>query len=267
MINYIESMDKYITSTDGVKIHYRVTGKGSAAIVFVHGWLGNGSWWDSQQEHLANKYTVVQIDLPGHGESEKLREHWSSRQYALDIKAVADHIGSEKLILVGHSMSGAFVLEASLIIPGVKALILIDTLKDLDQLFNYSQAEQFMFSYYRRDFKSAVENILPQYLFAKTTPVEIQKKLQNEFLKHNPELAVKVLEPLYKMDVQETAKLVHVPVRSLNSDYTPTNLENNRKYFRNYDYVTIHGTGHYPMLEQPEEFNRILDGLLTELSV
>ena len=162
-------------------------------------------------------------------------------------------------------MSGAYVLEASLNIPKVKAIILVDTLKDLDQLISFSEAEQLLFTHYRRDFKFAIENMLPQFLFAETTPVDIQKRLQSEFLKNDPELAVKIIEPLYKMDICEIAKLVKVPVRAINSDYTPTNPDNNRKYLRDYEFVTIHGTGHYPMLENPDAFNRALDEMLGEL--
>ncbi|HEX2395517.1 MAG TPA: alpha/beta hydrolase [Bacteroidales bacterium] len=260
-------MDKYVMSSDGLSIHYQVTGTGTTAIVFVHGWLGNIAWWNTQQKYFADKYTVVLIDLPGHGQSDKSRKNWSSKQYAADIKAVVDQENSKKAILVGHSMSGAYVLKASLYIQVVKALILVDTLKDLDQPISYSQAEQFMFIPYRKDFKSAVENMMPQYLFAKTTPVPIQKQLQSEFLMYDPELAVKVLEPLYKEDIRETAKLVQIPVRGINSDYTPTNPDSNKKYFRDYDYVTIKGTGHYPMLEQPDEFNKALEKTLLELSV
>jgi sigma-B regulation protein RsbQ len=259
-------MNKYTVSSDGLKIHYQIAGKGSTAIIFVHGWLGNMAWWDSQKKYFSERYTVVLIDLPGHGKSDRSRQVWSSEQYADDIRKVAFQTDADTIILVGHSMSGAYILEASLNLPKVKALIPVDTLKDMDQFMDSAQAEQYIFSEYRRDFKSAVENLLPQYLFAGTTPVEIQKQLKGEFIKNDPELVIKALEPLYKTDFRKIAKLVHVPVRSINSDFGSTNIDNNRKYLSDFDYVTIKGTGHYPMLEQPEEFNRLLDGILEELS-
>jgi pimeloyl-ACP methyl ester carboxylesterase len=259
-------LNKYTVSSDGQRIHYLITGKAMAAIVFVHGWLGSAAWWNKQQKYFTDRYTVVQMDLPGHGGSDRSRQIWSSDLYAADIKAVVDQIGSQKVVLLGHSMSGAYVLEASLSIPAVKAVILVDTLKNLDQLLSYAQAEEHLFAHYRHDFKSAVEDLLPQFLFAKTTPVPIQKQLQGEFLKYDPELAVRVIEPLYKMDIRGIAKRIQIPVRAINSDYSPTNRDNNRKYFRNFDYTTIHGTGHYPMLERPDEFNKALDEKLRELA-
>lgn len=258
-------MNKYVISTDQSKIHYKQTGQGKITLVLVHGWLGNINWWNNQQIFLQDNYKIIQIDLGGHGKSDKTRKTWTSKQYVDDIKAVIDQLNSSEIILIGHSMSGAYVLEASLEIPNVKSIILVDTLKDLNQIFTPEQAETFMFSNYRKDFKSAVENILPQYLFVDSTPSLIKQQLQNEFLENNSELAINALEPLYKMDIQSIAKNIEIPVRAINSDATPTNIENNRKYLKDFNAMTIIGTGHYPMLENPTVFNKLLKKTLEEL--
>lgn len=260
-------MEKYISSTDNINIHYTETGKGNTAIVFVHGWLGNTNWWNSQEAFLKDRYKIVKIDLGGHGKSDKTRLIWTSKQYSDDLITVINQINASEVILVGHSMSGAFVTEAAVDLPKVKAIILVDTLKDLDDTFDPEQAEEFMFSHYRKDFKSAVENILPLYLFVDETPITIKNQLQKEFLQQDAELAIKALKPLYEMDIRKIAKLMDIPVRAINSDSQPTEIENNRKYFKNYDYRIITGTGHYPMLEKPEEFNKILKKVIEELVV
>jgi pimeloyl-ACP methyl ester carboxylesterase len=258
-------MEKYISSTDNINIHYTETGKGNTAIVFVHGWLGNTNWWNSQEAFLKDRYKIVKIDLGGHGKSDKTRLNWTSKQYSDDLITVINQINASEVILVGHSMSGAFVTEAAVDLPKVKAIILVDTLKDLDDTFDPEQAEEFMFSHYRKDFKSAVENILPLYLFVDETPITIKNQLQKEFLQQDAELAIKALKPLYEMDIRKIAKLMDIPVRAINSDSQPTEIENNRKYFKNYDYRIITGTGHYPMLEKPDEFNKILKEVIEEL--
>ncbi|PIF47517.1 pimeloyl-ACP methyl ester carboxylesterase [Chryseobacterium sp. 52] len=259
-------MEKYALSSDGQKIHYKENGQGASSILFVHGWLGNAEWWNGQQEHFKNQYHIIQMDLAGHGKSDASRKEWTSELYADDIKAVAEQSNSSEIILVGHSMSGAYVLEASLKIPHVKALILVDTVKDLDETFTEEQADQFLFVHYRNDFKNAVENILPQYLFAEKTPSDVQHKLQHEFLQNKSEAAINLLRPLYKTDFREIAAKVQIPVRAINSDMPPTSLENNRKYLKDYDYTEMIGTGHYPMLENSEEFNKLLDNILKDLT-
>ena len=258
-------MGRYAVSSDGIRIHYQVTGAGSTALVFVHGWLGNAEWWNAQRDHFASRFVVVQIDLAGRGGSDR-RSTWSVGHYADDIKAVVDQLEARDVVLVGHSMSGAWVVEAAPSIARTKAVVLIDTLKDLDQLPTGEQAQQ-LFALYRSDFRSAVENVLPKFLFSEHTPPQIRSRLQREFLETDPDLAVHMIEPLYQMDVREAARRVTVPVRAINSDLTPTNRETNLRYFRDFEYVTITGTGHYPMLERPDELDRLLDGVLAQLGV
>lgn len=260
-------MEKYIKSQDGVNIHYQISDTKSTSIVFVHGWLGNANWWKNQQEYFKNKYTVVQIDLPGHGKSESGRVNWSSAQYAMDIKNVVDQIASENVILVGHSMSGPYTLEASLIVPRVKLVVLVDTLKNMEQLMSFQQADDLLFKSYKKDFKYAVENLLPKFLFTESTPPMIREQLQNEFIKNDAEFAVKSIEPLYKMDILNVSKQVQVPVRAINSNFTPTNINSIQTYIKDFDYVTISGSGHYPMLEKPNEFNFLLNEILQKISI
>ena len=220
-------MENYVGSEDGVRIHYKVSGQKPDALVFVHGWLGNAGWWDYQKEYFKDRYTVVQIDLPGHGRSGAGRTNWSSANYAADIKAVVNQLEGLNVALVGHSMSGPYCLEASLGVNKVKLVVLVDTLKNMDQLMNYSQAEELLLSLYSRDFAGAVEIFLPKFL-------------------------------------REIASQVAIPVRAVNSDFTPTEIESIRKYIKDFDFLILNDTGHYPMLEKPEEFNRCLSQILEE---
>jgi len=257
-------MDRHAVTTDQLRVHYEVTGTGDTALVFVHGWLGNTRWWDAQRDYFRDRYTVVQIDLPGHGASDKTRAAWSAAQYADDIKAVVDELTARDVVLVGHSMSGAYVVEAAPRIANTRAVVLIDTLKNLDALVTREQADQ-MIALYRTDFRAAVEKVLPQYLFSPHTPDHVRSRVQSEFLQCDPQLAVQIIEPLYRMDVRGAARRVAVPVRAINSDFTPTDVDANRTYFRDYACETIAQAGHYPMLERPDELSRVLDRVLSAL--
>jgi pimeloyl-ACP methyl ester carboxylesterase len=260
-------MDRFVSSSDGARIRYEVTGNGPTALLFIHGSMGSARWWDAQRDHFAARYTVVQPDLPGHGGSDHTRPVWSARQYAEDIKAVAGQVACPNVVLVGHSMAGAYALEASLIVPATRAIILVDTLKDLEHSLTFEQANELLLESCRRDFRSTVETLLPQHLFVPSTPPSIRARLQAEFLRQDGNTVAKALEPLYRMDIRAVARRVAVPVRAINSDAAPTNSEHNRRHLRDYDHVVISGTGHYPMLERPEEFNRILDELLQDLPI
>ncbi|HSO22814.1 MAG TPA: alpha/beta hydrolase, partial [Chondromyces sp.] len=58
-----------VPAPDGVAIAYTVAGSGSAALVFIHGWMCNQSFWLPQVDEFAPTHTVVTIDLAGHGQS------------------------------------------------------------------------------------------------------------------------------------------------------------------------------------------------------
>ena len=262
-------MDYFVQSTDDLKIHYTQTNSKNTdvALVFVHGWLGHADWWLDQEEFFKQQYNIVRIDLAGHGQSEHHRSEWTHTLYAQDIASVIKHLNSKRVILIGHSMAGAYVLEALHYTDRVKAIVLIDTLKDLEQVFTFEQAEQTLFKQYKENYEFAVRNIIPQYLFTQETPKHVQVRLENEFLSYTAESAIVLLAPLYKMDVQKAAKLVNVKVRAINSDASPTHLKNNKKYFQDYDFKTITGTGHYPMLEKPDEFNHLLKEVVDKLLI
>lgn len=157
-----------------------------------------------------------------------------------------------------------FVVEAAPAIPRTRAIVLVDTLKDLEERLTPEQAAQLL-DLYRADFAAAILDVLPPYQFAATTPPEIRARLQAEFLRHDPAIAIAICGPIYTIDVRELARRVTVPVRAILSDYQPYNREHNARYFRDYEVVEIAGTGHYPMLERPGELNRLLDDVLARL--
>lgn len=98
---------------DGRKVHYSVTGAGPSALVLIHGWASDSTFWSANVPHLASHYRVLAVDLPGHGQSDPAPDY--SPKYSMDsfadaVSAVmnAEHI--RKAALVGHSMGAAVLL-------------------------------------------------------------------------------------------------------------------------------------------------------------
>jgi len=255
-----------VHSADGVRICYERTGSGTTALVFVHGWLGSSRWWDAQRDAFSPRFTVVQLDLAGHGASGRERARHAAEAYASDIIAVADAIAVERVVLVGHSMSGAYAVLAAARSPRVAAVVLVDTLKNVEQVMPAAQVDD-MLERYRRDFRGAVERVLPAWLFGRGTPPEVSSRLQREFLERTGAEGAALVEPLYRFDLRAACEHVNVPVRAINSDLHPTDVEANRRHFRDYAMRLMPGLGHYPMLEAPADFNAALDAILTELDL
>jgi len=59
---------------------------------------------------------------------------------------------------------------------------------------------------------------------------------------------------------------IKVPIRAVNADKYPTNLEANRRHMPGYEAVIVRGSGHYPMLEDPAAFAAAFDRCLAQIT-
>src|SRR5439155_22087474 len=76
------AVDAMVRSADGVAIHYHAEGNGEPAVVLIHCWSCNGTFWKPVVEHLAPTRRVVTVDLGGHGPSGRNRAAWTIPAYS-----------------------------------------------------------------------------------------------------------------------------------------------------------------------------------------
>jgi 3-oxoadipate enol-lactonase len=98
----------YATASDGVRLHYEVTGLSRRpAVLMIQGLGTDKHGWDLQRFALAVNYRVVALDNRGAGRSDKPFGEYSLEQMADDAVAVLDAAGIEHAHVVGASMGGA----------------------------------------------------------------------------------------------------------------------------------------------------------------
>src|SRR5436305_11416763 len=111
---------------DGAKVRYESYGKGKEAVVFIHGWTCDLTFWRGQAPSY-QKHRSLLIDLPGHGQSDKPDVPYTEERFARAVEAVMRDAGVERAVLVGHSMGGAVGLTFVRLFPAkTKALVLVD---------------------------------------------------------------------------------------------------------------------------------------------
>jgi sigma-B regulation protein RsbQ len=254
-----------VTAADGVPIHYSVQGKGEPALVFIHCWACNRNFWDNQVTEFSKTYRTVTIDLPGHGESGQGRKTWSVESYGDDVKAVVTKLDLKRVVLVGSSMGGSIALEATKRMPDrVVAIVPVDTLHNDDTKIPPEQLDA-VFKQLQADYKTAVTGFLNQIFFSPTTPAAVKDRVTNEAVSRQPDVALPILKAIFSYDSAAGLRAVKVPIRAINADRVPTDVEVNRKYAPQFDAVIIKGTGHYPMMEDPARFNQMLSEILRSL--
>jgi pimeloyl-ACP methyl ester carboxylesterase len=108
---------KYFKTSDGVKIHFMVKGKGTP-VILIHGYTGSaeGNWFSNGiAEALALNHMVVAIDCRNHGLSDKPQPMGPGK--AEDVIEMMDHLKIQKAHLHGYSMGGGIVGRLMAMIP------------------------------------------------------------------------------------------------------------------------------------------------------
>src|SRR5690606_4549320 len=93
-------------------------------------------YWKEQIDIFSEDYQTVAIDLPGFGKSGKDRKLYSIESYAQDVNTVIEKLDLKNVVLIGHSMAGDIILEATRNNKNTIALIGVDNFKDVDQQLN-----------------------------------------------------------------------------------------------------------------------------------
>ncbi len=253
-------------SADGVSIAYEVRGDGEPALVFIHGWCCDRSYWEEQLPHFAEKYKVVAIDLAGHGESGLDRKEWTMGAFGEDVIAVVNKLNLDQVVLVGHSMGGPVILEAARRMPKrVIGLVGVDTLQNFEDKFTQEQIDD-MFTPLRSNFAEATRNFV-HTMFTPNSDPALVEKIATDMSSAPQEVGLGALEG--NVDFQNNEKIrvlqeVQAPITCIPSDKYPTNIETNQRYAPSFQAKIMSGVGHFNMIEDPETFNLLLEETIQE---
>ena len=259
-----------VRAGDGVNIVCESRGKGETTLLFLHGWCGDRHWWKNQVDEFARDYRVVAIDQAGHGESGKDRKEWTLDSLSKDVERVVKELGLKRVIMVGHSMGGPIALGAAKGLPGrVAAVVGIDTLQNAEYKASEEDLKKFLEAF-ETDFagtlRAAMQGMLPD---------NVDTNLSNWIVtgaeKQDRRMAMGLMRAFGRVDLKSLFREAKVPVRCINAAPgafkfgIPTAAAVNKRY-ADFEVVIIEGTGHFPMLEKPAEFNRKLRTVLSEFA-
>jgi pimeloyl-ACP methyl ester carboxylesterase len=94
----------------GHRVCFRLRGEGPL-IVLIHGITGRSDQWVPAIEYLAAEHTVLAPDLLGHGESAKPRGDYSLGAYASAVRDTMVALGHDRATIVGHSLGGGIAMQ------------------------------------------------------------------------------------------------------------------------------------------------------------
>jgi len=94
----------------GHRVCFRYGGEGPV-VVLIHGITGRSAQWEHAIEELADTHTVLAPDLLGHGESAKPRGDYSLGAYASGVRDILVALGHDRASVVGHSLGGGIAMQ------------------------------------------------------------------------------------------------------------------------------------------------------------
>ena len=93
-------------------LHVEVRGSGPP-LTLLHGFTQTGRLWGAFGDHLAEHFTLIAIDLPGHGGSSDERADLPTTA-DLVARAITETVGAEPTSLLGYSLGARVALHVAL---------------------------------------------------------------------------------------------------------------------------------------------------------
>jgi pimeloyl-[acyl-carrier protein] methyl ester esterase len=256
----------------GINWHYEVTGSGDP-IVMIHGLGGSGNFWEAQKEFLRADFTVVTIDLPGHGQSSWMPVNFV--EMAVDLRQILSHLGLGPFSLVASSMGGLVALELYRMMPQeIMRISFVGSIPKFARGPNYPagldlvkiQGLSLMFD---ADYQGMLDAFFRSLFSMKDRQTErfkwVREMRKAEALPDKGALK-HFLDLLERVDLRDRISSVICPLQFITGteDYIcPRAIMDwvaEHTYNARFDF--LEGCGHLPFLTDTKEYNRLLEDFL-----
>lgn len=105
---FVQAQERYILTSDSVKLYVNVKGKGPACL-YLHGGPGSGSYWLEQfaGDMLEQHFQMIYLDQRGVGRSSSPKDNnYSMDRMVKDFEEVRESLGFKRWLTLGHSFGG-----------------------------------------------------------------------------------------------------------------------------------------------------------------
>jgi pimeloyl-ACP methyl ester carboxylesterase len=255
---------------DGARVHYESYGQGREAVVFIHGWTCDLTFWRGQAP-VYTKQRALLIDLPGHGQSDKPDVAYTQERFARAIDAVMKDSGVDRAVLVGHSMGGPVILTYLRLFPAkTKALVFVDASipqppkDDAARKAQAARMDPFIKTLRGPGYKAQTNSMIEGMFSAKTTPA-MREEIRSKMAATPQHVMASAMEGMFGLKELQPGETYNIPVMSI--VVAAPSRANDEAFMRSIfpnlrRYEQWQGSGHFLMMESPDRFNRALSEFL-----
>lgn len=256
---------------DGSRVHYESYGKGKEAVVFIHGWTCDLTFWRGQAP-VYQKHRALLVDLPGHGESEKPDVSYTQERFARAIEAVMKKAGVKRAVLVGHSMGGPVALTFLRLFPSkAEAIVLVDSFvpqapkDDAEKAATAARMAPFLKSFHEANYRDTTGKMIEGMFSDKTTPA-MREEIRTKMSATPQHVVASAMEGMFAIEATKPGEMYNLPAMAIVASDRPNGEAQLRAVFPNLrKYEAWPGSGHFLMMESPDRFNAALEEFLAGL--
>ena len=247
-----------------MKIHYTQRGAGREALVFVHGWACDATFWKAQVGAFGDGMRVVAIDLPGHGESDHPEIEYNMTLHARAIDAVLRDAKIERATLVGHSNGTPVIRQFYRMFPEkTRALVIVDGA--LRPFAPREMMEKFIAPMRGpgfREYAAGLADMMLRPMKDEAARAEIKAAMARA----PQQVCVSEMESLLRPEfwTEETIAVPTLVILAKQPGWTADYEQFVRKLVPDLDYQVWEGVSHFLMIDQPERFNAAVAKFLAD---
>ena len=254
--------DLLSVSVEGAEVAYAQQGRlALPPLVMLHGWAASHKFWKYSFSAFSPRWRVVAPDLAGFGLSEKPDRDYTVEGLSRWLGAFLDALNLRRVTLVAHSMGGTIALLYALEHPErVERLVVVNPLVVGETAFS-SRNRLFMKPGIRRLlwWGSRIGPVRRWVESDFTTVGALDPDLAQDVLRGTFQSTFESLSSAAKVDLRPRMTSLAMPTMSIGTDADRLVAPDQYDLVPAQKKVLIRGSGHIPMLERPEEFNRALN--------
>lgn len=232
-------------------VHYEVLGRGKP-LLFLHGWVGSWRYWMPAMQAASINYRTYALDLWGFGDTAKAAALYSLEHQTRLVDQFMQEMGIARIALIGHGL-GAIVA----------AKYAMENQKWVDRLLAVSIPDGAHTLSQRLYSTPPVD--LAEWLLSRSPDSEAARieapKADGRAIQHS-------LAGLGSMQLNSLSMSLSTPslfIYGLNDPIipAPNPTENGANLPEHIHQIVFEQSGHFPMLDEPSKFNRLLADFLS----
>ncbi len=266
---------EFTAQINGLKLWYKVSGRGPVCILPTPGWGPSSELYYLKLRPLELMFTMVYLDTRGSGRSERPDPHsYTMKMFAADIEGLRKHLGIETMWLMGHSEGARIILNYASEHSGhVEGLVLVDApvgitsndsgriarmqLRRNEPWFANAFKAFHKFPATQQEFDAYIKCITP-FFFSSIANLE-----KNRDVFEKTSLSFAATQGQSQSDRSSVDPATFLPDMNIptlvivgNDDFVcpPSAAEYLHREITNSKLLVIENAGHFPWLEQPEQF-------------